>query len=236
MNLRNPWWALLAGRAGAMVLRTWMGTVRYHIRAKGEHVDPSDANLPRRYIYSFWHEDMMFMVGGPWRPHKFCALISQSGDGEFMAQICQGLRVKLARGSSRRGGSQAMFEMLAHGPSLHFAVTPDGPRGPRRQVQPGVVYLASRIGLPIVPCGIAYQKAWRARSWDRFAVPLPFSGAFCVTGPLIHVPGGIGRDDIEIYRRQVQAHMLDVTADADAWVHGKAPPEAALPDLPRIAA
>ena len=54
-------------------------------------------------------------------------------------------------------------------------MTPDGPRGPRRKVQPGAVFLAAQTGLPIVPLGVAYANAWRAKSWDQFAVPKPFS-------------------------------------------------------------
>jgi len=222
MKLRNPWLTWLLGRTGAILVRSWMGTVRMHIKCRGEHADPSDPELRRRFIYAFWHEDILFAVGGPWSQRKFCVLVSQSGDGELLAQVFHGLGTKLARGSSRRGGSRAILEMLAHGQSqsLHFGVTPDGPRGPRRHVHPGVVYLASKAGLPIVPCGIAYQNAWRAGSWDRFAVPMPFSGAYCYTGPLVHVPSDIKRREIEPYRQLVQARMLEQSEAAEAWARG----------------
>jgi lysophospholipid acyltransferase (LPLAT)-like uncharacterized protein len=103
-------------------------------------------------------------------------LISTHADGQLIAEACQRLGFALARGSSTRGGVEAVRDMLRAN-DTHLAVTPDGPRGPRRRVQAGVVYLAARTGLPIVPVGFAARRPWRAKSWDRFAVPRPFSRA-----------------------------------------------------------
>src|SRR5436190_464721 len=86
-----------------------------------------------------------------------------------------------------RGWIGTVRQMLRVGRKSHLAITPDGPRGPRRQVQPGLLYLAARTGLPIVPVGIGYDRPWRMRSWDRFAVPRPWTRATCVTTEPIHV-------------------------------------------------
>jgi lysophospholipid acyltransferase (LPLAT)-like uncharacterized protein len=97
----------------------------------------------------------------------------------------------------------------------HLAVTPDGPRGPRRQVQPGLVYLAARTGLPIVPMGIAWRRAWRMRSWDRFALPVPWSLASLVTTEPIRVPETVDKDELERYRKQVEQALEHATAIAE---------------------
>ena len=60
---------------------------------------------------------------------------------------------------------------------MHLTITPDGPRGPRRHMAPGPIYLASKLGLPLVLMGYAYDRPWRLHSWDRFAIPRPGSRA-----------------------------------------------------------
>ena len=70
----------------------------------------------------------------------------------------------------------------------HICVTPDGPKGPRRHVHQGLAYLSSRTGLPIVGAGMAFQRPWRAKSWDRFAVPRAFAPAACVVPEAVVVP------------------------------------------------
>src|SRR5262249_21939657 len=99
----------------------------------------------------------------------------------------------------------------------HLAITPDGPRGPRRRVQPGLVYLSSRLGLPIVPAGFASQRPWRMNSWDRFAVPRPFTRARCVTGDPVLVPPGAERELLEGYRLYVEQQLAEVTEQAERW-------------------
>jgi lysophospholipid acyltransferase (LPLAT)-like uncharacterized protein len=107
--------------------------------------------------------------------------------------------------------------MLRAGQEAHISVTPDGPRGPRRQVQAGLVYLAARTGLPIVPAGFGFARPWRARSWDRFAVPRPGSFATTVTGAPIQIPPDVDRDGIEHYRVEVERELLRVSALAEHW-------------------
>lgn len=78
-----------------------------------------------------------------------------------------------------------------------------------------MVYLAARTGLPIVPVGFGFANAWRARSWDRFALPKPFSDVWAVTGEPIVVPADVSRADLETYRCRVQQAMDEVTAAAE---------------------
>ena len=84
-------------------------------------------------------------------------------------------------------------------------------------MQPGLVYLAARTGLSIVPVGFACHRCWRLPSWDRFILPWPFSPAVGVFGLPLPVPAGAGRDDIEAHRRAVESAMLQTTRLAEEW-------------------
>jgi lysophospholipid acyltransferase (LPLAT)-like uncharacterized protein len=99
----------------------------------------------------------------------------------------------------------------------HLCITPDGPRGPRRRVHPGIAYLSSTTGLPIVCGGLAYSHCWRAKSWDRFAVPRPYSHAVGVGTKPIVVPPHLDREGLEHYRAVIERDMNDVQDEADAW-------------------
>jgi lysophospholipid acyltransferase (LPLAT)-like uncharacterized protein len=212
MKLRSPWLIRLAARLIAWVIRALMSTIRYQVVFLGrEHpVDPRQ----ERYIYAFWHESMLLPTVVR---TEICVLISRHADGELIARACERLGIAAVRGSSTRGGSEALLGMLGVGRDLHLAVTPDGPRGPRRRVQMGTIFLASRTGLPIVPFGVAYQRAWRFRSWDRFALPKPWSRAFAVIGQALPVPAGLDRPQMERYRLLLEEQMLSLTAAAERW-------------------
>jgi lysophospholipid acyltransferase (LPLAT)-like uncharacterized protein len=213
MKLRSPALIRLAAFLGALVIRCWMATVRYRIVSLDNCEHPADARS-QRFIYAFWHETMLLPAV---IKIKIQVLISQHADGELIAQICRYLGKGVIRGSSTRGGSQGLLQMLRSSRHSHLAITPDGPRGPRRRLQAGTVLLASASGLPIVPAGIGFSKAWRARSWDRFAVPYPWSTAICITASAIHVPPNINREQVEEYRRLVEQQLLKASEAAEAW-------------------
>jgi lysophospholipid acyltransferase (LPLAT)-like uncharacterized protein len=145
-------------------------------------------------------------------------LISDHRDGELITQVVKRLGFGVVRGSTTRGGARALREMTHRIDQGHLCVTPDGPKGPRRHVHQGLVYLASRTGLPIVGAGMAFHNPWRAKSWDRFAVPRPYRPAACVTPEAVHVPPDAGRDTIEACRLEVERRMQAATLEAEAWV------------------
>ena len=107
--------------------------------------------------------------------------------------------------------------MDPNAPFRHVVVTPDGPRGPRRVVQQGPVYVASRTGMKVVCAGIGYRRPWRLDSWDRFAVPRPFTAARILIGEGMVVPPGLKATQLEPYRLRVQAEMDRLNAAAEAW-------------------
>jgi lysophospholipid acyltransferase (LPLAT)-like uncharacterized protein len=219
MKIRHPWLIRLTAALGAVLVWLLMRTMRYRIFLRGQDVHPGK-HLPRPMIYAFWHDSFLFMAGMT-SPRKACILVSQSADGELIAQLVQRLGHRVARGSSTRGGAQGLWELLVEAQECHIGVTPDGPRGPRRRVKSGAIYLAARTGLAIVPVGIAYGKAWRARSWDRFAVPLPFTEIVGVAGRTLEVPADLDRAGLERYRLELEARMTEATARAEEWAGRK---------------
>ena len=107
-------------------------------------------------------------------------------------------RVKAVRGSSSRKGSLAALSAVrvARDPRADLVITPDGPRGPRHEIQPGLLRLAQTTRRPIV--AVSFELGWKVRlkSWDRFQVPLPFSACRLVTRGPIPVPEGLSEDQL----------------------------------------
>ena len=110
------------------------------------------------------------------RQRGHAAVISESRDGQIITDVVHRLGYEAVRGSTTRGGARALAGMIrALREGTTVGVTPDGPRGPRGSVQPGLVHAAARAGVPVVSLGIGTDRGWRARSWDRFLIPKPFA-------------------------------------------------------------
>jgi lysophospholipid acyltransferase (LPLAT)-like uncharacterized protein len=137
------------------------------------------------------------------------AFISLSRDGQFIADVAARFGVKAVRGSSSRKGSRAALSAVrvARDPGADLVITPDGPRGPRHEIQPGLLRLAQTTQRPIV--AVSYELGWkfRLKSWDRFQVPLPFSTCRLVTRGPISVPDGLPEDQLLAIQGKV-AEML----------------------------
>jgi lysophospholipid acyltransferase (LPLAT)-like uncharacterized protein len=215
MKLRHPWLIRAVGFGAAWAVCLWIGTLRYRYRPRGPNLDPTRPGFGGRYIYAFWHENLL-LPAYQYRRTRVHVLISQHADGQLIAEACRHLGFRTVRGSTARHGITALREMVQAAEQGHLAITPDGPRGPRRRVQLGLIYLAARTALPIVPTGFAYDRPWRARSWDRFALPRPWSLGTCVTGEPIRVPPEADRKDLERYRQLVEEALLQVTDAADS--------------------
>lgn len=140
---------------------------------RGEHV-----------ILCAWHEQLLMMATiyqGPGAK----VLISRSRDGELIARTVSYFGHGAVRGSSSRGGREAFREMLKYAElDVDLAVTPDGPKGPRRQIKDGVIQLARISGRPVVPLAYVCNRGYRFNSWDRFLLPYPFARAvYCYGSP-----------------------------------------------------
>jgi len=161
-----------------------------------------------QYILSFWHSRFVMM---PYvYPHdRIAVLVSRHRDSQMLSRILARFGFAFAWGSSTAGGAQGLRHALRLIKDGHdLGITPDGPRGPRRRVKPGVVALARLSGLPIVPVSFSASPARRLGSWDRTLVPLPFARGLFVCGE----PHGIPRDADDA---EQERHRLAVEAELD---------------------
>lgn len=216
MKIRSPALLGAAGLLAATTIRQWMATLDYRVAYYDPSVDPpNDPGGPQR-IYVFWHEYILAPLY--MRGHcNLAMLISQHGDADILDRVAAHFGFACVRGSSRRGGVAALREMLRASRQMHLAITPDGPRGPRRRLAAGPIYLASKLGLPLVCLGVGFDRPWRLRSWDRFAIPRPYSRARGVLGPEIHIPDGLDRGGLEDYRLYVERMLNQLSSEAEAW-------------------
>ncbi len=191
-------------------LTTSLRTVRGSIRDKLRAAD-------RRFIYAFWHQRQVFFTVSH-RGDNVSILISRSADGEMIAEtirLCCG--VSAIRGSSTRGASGAVRGLMrALESGLDLGITPDGPKGPAREIKEGVMYLAQKLGVPILPISSAQSNRFVfKKSWDRFHLPMPFGRAAVVYGEPIDVMPG---DDLGVKAAELKTSLDAITLEAEALV------------------
>ncbi|MEZ6102588.1 MAG: lysophospholipid acyltransferase family protein [Pirellulaceae bacterium] len=217
LGSRSPWIHGIGAFTLASLVSRWMSTLDYRTYYHDMTVDP--ALYPageRRFIYVFWHEYIPYQFY--LRGHcDICMLLSQNRDAEWLARACRMMGFELVRGSTYHGGANALRQLIRISRQKHLTITPDGPRGPRRQLSIGPVYLASRLRIPIVAVGMGYDRPWRLNSWDRFAVPRPFSRARCVISEPLSVPSTAERGQLEIHRAAVESTLNRLTMQAESW-------------------
>jgi lysophospholipid acyltransferase (LPLAT)-like uncharacterized protein len=218
MKLRHPGLIKLIGMVVGFTVRRLMNTIRTREYLTDPLVLPNHRLNTKRYIYAFWHEGIMYLAGRYGVHKNIAILISRHADGELISQACHWLGIKTVRGSTAKAGALALYQMLEKSHVGHLAITPDGPRGPRREVQLGTIFLASRTGFPIVPIGVYYHRAWYARSWDKMGIPLPFSRAAGITGEPLIVPPNLTREQLEEYAQELKRRMMQATDQAENWV------------------
>lgn len=137
---------------------------------------PVGHTLPGPTVFAFWHESLL-SCAYRFRGLGIAILISRSFDGELIARTVERLGFVVVRGSSTRGGAAGLRGMAeAYATGAICAFTADGPKGPRRVAKPGPVHLAKLVAAPWLGCFHAEPaRAWRLGSWDRFAIPKPFT-------------------------------------------------------------
>lgn len=200
----------------AFGLRRLLGTLDLRITHYDRSVDPSLPDFGGRGVYIFWHEYITLPIA-LWGNYDVAMLVSQHRDADWLTNAAEAFRFKVVRGSSTRGGSQAIRELKRLSETHCLTITPDGPLGPRRRMAMGPIYLASRLGIPIVPIGFGYASPWRLGTWDAFAIPRPYSRARAILGERMYVPGGLDRDGLEQRREEVEWALLRLTEEAERW-------------------
>jgi lysophospholipid acyltransferase (LPLAT)-like uncharacterized protein len=181
-------------------------TVRFEINGWEIWEEASRDGVP---IYTFWH-NRVFLATYFWQHRRIVVMTSQSFDGEYIARFIQRFGYGAARGSSTRGGTGAIVEMVrlmrARCPT---AFTIDGPRGPKYVAKMGAILLAKKTGRPILPFTITASRVWTAKnSWDQFQVPWPFTRARVDIAPPIYVAADADESILKAKRDELQ-RILD---------------------------
>lgn len=168
-------------------------------------------------IYAFWHNRLLLATYAL-RHQGVIALVSSSRDGEYISRTAHKLGILTVRGSTTRGGAQALLRMMKKLKlGADGVVTPDGPQGPKYKVQPGVVYLAKKTGLPIIPLAYGIKRKIALKSWDGFIVPHLFSRAILVYGSALEVPRDSSEEVIEVKRQELEESLKGITQQADEY-------------------
>ncbi len=202
--------ANLAGWVMSLLLRIWGATWR--VRVFGDDPFKRDEQV----LGALWHEGLL--VGAHlFRDQQFTVMVSRSKDGELIESTLERMGFSpSARGSTSRAGLSALrglLRLLKEGATT--AIHLDGPRGPRRKVQPGILTIGARSGLPVQPIAIAASPSIRFGSWDRMFLPLPFARIVCHYGSAIAVPKEADDLELEQVRERLQQELDRVTAAAE---------------------
>ena len=217
MKIDSPILNKFGGLLATTAVRCWMNTLDYKVAYYDRTIDPYYPDCEGQKIYIFWHEYILFPLYI--RGHcNLAMLLSRHRDAEILSYVARHFGFEFVRGSTNRGGVSALRQLLARSRRMHLTITPDGPRGPRRQLAPGCVYLASKLGLPLVVMGYGYDRPWRVRSaWDHFAIPRPGSRARAIPSGEIFVPPDLDRDGLEHYRVMIERLLNRLTTEAEDW-------------------
>lgn len=172
----------------------------------------------RHFILAFWHSRIL-LVSFLYQGWGGLILVSRSKDGEFIARVVERQGHTTVRGSTTRGGRQALVQMIRRlkTETRPGVIIPDGPQGPRFQVQPGIIALAKKTGLPIIPVTYSARRAKIFDSWDRFMLPYPFTDCRVVYGTPVCVASGCDRNAEERSRSFLEHELRRITRAADRY-------------------
>ncbi len=177
----------------------------------------------KKYVAAFWHGSMFvgWFLHRPLKGGQTSALVSQSKDGEFLSTILERWKYSMIRGSSHIGGKEAMQLMVdAVNNGSALAITPDGPRGPIREMKMGAIRTAQRTNVPLVLAGIAMKTKKHLRSWDRFEVPMPFSTIAVHYSDPIMVPAELTGEPLDRFKKEMEQLLNQLTLDAERTLAG----------------
>lgn len=237
-----PWGAALKywvlGRLGGFYVWLAYRTTRWEWVGR-EHLD--EAFAQPRMIAGVWHARLALVCMLRPRGRRAVALISQSRDGEAIAQIIHATGAEAVRGSSRdpkkpdkeKGGAEASVALVtAVNEGAVVVVTPDGPRGPRMRAKSGATLISAATATPVLPVAFSVRRGKIFRSWDRFLLPWPITRGVWVFGAPIPAPDPNDLDDVELKRQALEAALTAATREADRRMGRETPEPAAPHDAP----
>ena len=202
-----PWYHWIWVAPFSLLLRLWLATLRF--RCNIERID--DAEGP--YVLLLWHDKLLVSswIANRYFRRPVSALISTSKDGAWLVAFFKLMGITAVRGSSNRRGAAALIALTrAMRDGLHAGITPDGPKGPALVFKPGAVSLSRLTRRPFLLLGIRYDSCYRLGSWDRFALPMPFSR---VELTLVREPMPAEGESDEAVSARLQTRLRELSGD-----------------------
>lgn len=198
---------------GSSILKALFLTIRLRVE---DRCGISQNHPASPVIVCFWHNRILgitkaFQSMYPKRLRRgVIVLTSPSRDGEILSQFVAAFGMGSVRGSSSRRGSRALLELVKKiREGCDIAITPDGPRGPRYSLGPGVILLAQATGAPILPVSAHFSNCVRMKTWDGFVIPLPFSTISVTVDKPITIPEKLSDSAFEEARKKLETHLKD---------------------------
>ncbi len=203
----------LAAFAGPLIIKLLGSTLRIEISGR-QNVGQA-RKIAGNVIYVFWHGRLLLLTYLH-RNEGINVLVSTHQDGEYIARIISELGFRTVRGSTTRGATKAVLNLLEVGARKQdIGITPDGPRGPRECCQAGAIYLAKKTGLPVIPVGVSHRPSLVLSSWDRFMIPLPFAKCAVVYGQARVYDRSVSEESIQEAKLDLERDLKAVTREAD---------------------
>lgn len=208
-EIRSNWKVTLGGRLVGALMWVLGRTLRVEVTGWREEF----CNPKNQYIHAFWHNCICALLP-VWtscfhlRTTNSVVLSSASKDGAAIESAVGIYGLGAVRGSSSRRGAAALIALKKAAKSgKDLIITPDGPRGPRYTMQPGVIKLAQTTGLPVIPITLLVDECWRLKTWDRFIIPKPFSRMKLIFGEPLELPRKLSEDEFEAARLKLETLM-----------------------------
>lgn len=201
------------GWTASLYLKSIFYTSRWTFQGREQFLSPSP------FIVVFWHSHMA-MAPFAWRTQRrFFMLISGHSDGRMIAHTVKNLGIESIAGSTARGGTIALRQLLRALEQGHcVGVTPDGPRGPKETVHPGLYTLAKCSQCPVYPLAFYHSHMKKLRTWDRFLLPFPFGRGAIVVGAPVLPPTSSEPHMKEMFLREVSRALSATVKDAQSLV------------------
>ncbi len=169
----------------------------------------------QQIVIAFWHGVMLV----PWYLHggkNFGALVSKSKDGELLTKVLTKWNYKVIRGSSHKGGKEALENILnLIDENYSVAITPDGPTGPPNKMKAGAVVAAKKTGIPLILLGVHYNNAKKLNSWDSFRIPKPFSKVCVVYSEPVFIDAGLTYDETSTVIEETETKLNRLQLEAE---------------------
>jgi lysophospholipid acyltransferase (LPLAT)-like uncharacterized protein len=203
-------------------------TLRVRILSVADDAPPYFKDRTRCFVYPVWHDSMVVPIFFRRQPATV-ALVGAHNDGSYVSTVLKSVGIRSVRGSSSRGGVKALRQLLAETEGAHIVLTPDGPRGPRRQLKPGLAFLASRTGKVVIPTAFAADQEWRPQGkWTDLMIPKPFSRVFALLGQPIEIPRKASKEQLDQYNDLIQTAMDRLNELVEQVARGEIDGEAAI--------